>query len=130
MFKGGDSLIIETNLGEGGRVVAHLHFVLLDPDEVTGNTIIVNIVSLTSPRQVQTVVLDQSERHSFLRQKSFVNYSRAMIVSVSAMRELVDRRKARLSDPIPAKLLARMGRPGTVGTHSRRSPHVLQRPCV
>src|SRR3990172_8172521 len=101
MFKGGDSLIIETNLGEGGRVVAHLHFVLLDPDEVTGNTIIVNIESLTSPRQDQTVVLDQSERHSFLRQKSFVNYSRAMIVSVSAMRELVDRRKARLSDPIP-----------------------------
>ncbi len=107
MFKGGDCLHIETNIGEGGRVQTHLHFVLLDPEAITGMTIIVDLETLDSERQDHTTILKKGE-HPFIDRGSFVNYSRAKIRSVDQLNALVKSLKARRGDPLDPGIYERV----------------------
>ena len=106
-MKQGDCLLIETGRRQGGSMQAHLFVVLLDPSEHNGNTIIVSVESLRSERHDRTTVLRQGD-HEFIRQESYVNYSRAAIVSVAHLEGLIQAKSARMRKPFREELVAKI----------------------
>ncbi len=106
MFKGGDSLLIETNTGAYG-VLSHLFFLILDPDPTTGETVIVNIERHDSPRQDTTVLLQKGD-HPFVNEETIVNYFRASVTTVQKLQALVAANKAKPREPACQELLDRL----------------------
>lgn len=109
MFSAGDCLLIETNESEGGRIVAHLHVVLLDPQEHTHNTIIVCIETLNSEKQDQTTLLTPGE-HDFIVTTSYVNYRRARICSTDDLDQSIEKGAAHRRAPASPALLEKIRR--------------------
>jgi hypothetical protein len=118
MCKRGDCLIIETGKAEGGRNRAHLFFVLMDPYGEEERTIIVDMETLDSPKQDQTTLLKEGEQE-FVRHNSYINYSRARIVTVARLRALLKERRARRHSLCDPDLLARITAGLTKSTHTR-----------
>ncbi len=89
------------------RINHHLHIVLLDYEDFSGTTVIVNIETLDSPRQEQTTVLEAG-CHPFVTHKSYVNYRRAQTYSRASLDQLVRNGDAVPKEPMPHEVLKRI----------------------
>ncbi len=107
MLGQGDCLLIETNVDKDGLIQAHLFVVVLEPQEHTNTTIIVNIETLRSRKQDQTTVLRAGE-HEFITSDSFVNYRRARIVSADDLDRLIEEGEAKVKPAVDSKVLERI----------------------
>jgi hypothetical protein len=75
----GDCFLIQTYFDLGGSKAAHLFVIVLEWEEHTRNTIIVNIDTLQR-KSDHTTILDRGD-HEFIKHPSFVNYRKARIIS-------------------------------------------------
>ena len=107
MLKLGDCLLFKTNFDEFGFIQNHLFIIVLEPQGITQNIIIVNIDKHTSPKQDQTTILQPGD-HDFINLQSYVNYGRAKIISYDKLEEYVRRGEARLYPPLENILLQRV----------------------
>lgn len=123
MAGAGDCFWIETNYSEEGTLVGHLFVVILDPEEITKNTIIVPIDTLRSKKQDQTTILDPGD-HEFVKTKSFLNYNRAKIRSVTFIEQMIESGKAKIQPPMKPDVLDRIIR------GLRKSEHTPQEVLV
>jgi hypothetical protein len=90
-----------------GYVKPHLHVVLLDYDQYSGTTVIVNIETFDSPKQDGTTVL-QSGDHPFIDHPSYVNYRRGRTAGKSDIERWVKQGVAIPMDAMPVATLERI----------------------
>ena len=107
MLEAGDCFLIETNYSEDGSIVAHLHIILLPPEEHTKNTIIVQINTLRSQKQDKTMILNPGD-HEFIVNPSFVNYNRARILSITSIEAMIEQGIAKIKPPISQEILEKI----------------------
>ena len=105
-WKPGDCLLIETNLDEGGHVVSHLFVVILECNEHSEKTIIVNIQSAEGKFDRTTIL--QIGDHEFIKRVSFVNYRLARIVTKSDLDGLAKSKKAKPKQPLSEEVFQRL----------------------
>ena len=89
MFCGipGDCLLIETNK-EAGYIKSHLFVIILEAEDHTRNTIIVNIQTIQDGKYDKTVVLRKGD-HPFIKHDSYVNYRLSQIVSLNDLEQKI-----------------------------------------
>lgn len=104
----GDCLLIETNIDiDGETQQLHLHIILLEPEEYTGNTIIVVINTYRGDKHDSTTLI-QPDEYEFIVRKSYVNYRLARIISLIELQGLIDKGIAKVKTPVSQELLQRI----------------------
>lgn len=116
MLQAGDCYLITTNTDSRGYSVMHLHILILDGEEYTQNTIVVQINTFDSERQDQTTFLHPGE-HEFITKKSFVVYKRSRIRSTRDIQRNIDDGIAIPKDRFDDKIVER------IQEGIMRSPH-------
>jgi len=107
MLKPGDCLLIETNRDGFGEIQSHLYVIILEPQGQTRSTIIVNITTLNSKKQDQTIILEPGD-HDFIVNHSYVHYGRAEIVPIDHLEVLVGSGEAKQYPPLKEELFQRV----------------------
>lgn len=105
--KPGDCFLIETNLDGGGHIKHHLFVIILECNADTGETIMVNIETIRSAKADQTVVLGQGD-HEFINRPSYVNYSRAKVISLVDLQEKISHGSAIPREPMNEEVTRRI----------------------
>ncbi|MEN6435886.1 MAG: hypothetical protein ABFD58_08725 [Anaerolineaceae bacterium] len=100
MFRGrpGECLLIETNK-EVGYIKSHLFVIILNAEEHTRNTIIVNIQTIRDGKYDKTVVLHPGD-HPFIDRDSYVNYRLSRIISLDELERKIYEGTAVLKEPL------------------------------
>lgn len=107
MIEAGACLWIETKNNQGGQIIGHLFIVALEPEEFTKNTIIIPVDSLHSSKQDQTTILNCGD-HEFIKSRSFLNYNRSKIRSITDIERMIKDGSAKIKPPIDQKLLVKI----------------------
>jgi hypothetical protein len=100
----GTCFLIETNNSQDGQIIFHLFIVALEPEEFTKNTIIIPVDTLHSNKQDQTTILNCGE-HEFIKSRSFLNYNRSKIKSITDIERMIEKGTAKIRPPIDPKIL-------------------------
>lgn len=116
MAGAGDCFWIETDPEENE---GHLFVIVLDPEEYTKNTIIIPVDSYTSDKQDSTTILNPGD-HEFVKHKSFLNYNRARIRTMTFIEQMIKDGKAKTKPSMRSDILERI----TAGL--RKSEHTPQ----
>ncbi len=103
----GDCILIETNHDGGGRIVSHLFVIILECEDHTRNTIIVNVQSIRGNKYDKTVILSPGD-HPFIQHPSYINYSLAQIVSLDDLEQKLNNRTAKVISPISSAIFQKI----------------------
>ena len=93
MIEAGACLWIETKNNQGGQIIGHLFIVALEPEEFTKNTIIIPV---------------DCGDHEFIKSRSFLNYNRSKIRSITDIERMIKDGSAKIKPPIDQKLLVKI----------------------
>lgn len=107
MLQVGDCYLITTNTDSRGYNVMHLHILILDPEEFTQNTIVVQVNTFDSDKQDKTTFLYPGE-HEFITKKSFVVYKRARVRSAKDIQRNIDDGIAVTKNKFDGKIVERI----------------------
>lgn len=107
MLEVGDCFLIETNHDADGFIQSHLHIIVLEKEEFTGNTIIVVIETLRSGRTDKTTILRPGD-HEFIKKESYVNYRRSRQISTRTIEKLLQDKKAKSRASIKSDILKKI----------------------
>lgn len=104
MVKAGDCFWIETNQE---KKEGHLFVIVLEPEEFTRNTVIIPVDSYTSDKQDSTTILNPGD-HDFIKHKSFLNYNRARIRTMTSIEQMIKDGKAKTKPAVSSDILERI----------------------
>jgi hypothetical protein len=94
MFEAGNCFWIKTNNLSDATQQAHLFIIVLKCND--DKLIIVNIDKIGGRSKYdKTTILRPGEGHEFVTQDSYVNYSRAYIITTVRLTELIEEKKAK-----------------------------------
>jgi hypothetical protein len=104
--KPGDCLLIETNK-EAGNIKSHLFVIILQAENNTKNTIIVNIQTVRDGKFDKTVILHKGD-HPFIDKDSYVNYRLAKIVSLVDLNQKISDGTAVVKEPLDKEIFQKI----------------------
>ena len=88
---------------EGG----HLYFILLDPDQKSGETVVVPCCTIRDHFHDASCLLSKGE-HKFINGPSFADYYHALIVTVDEIDERIRAGVARMKASVSSQVLKRL----------------------
>jgi len=100
MLNPGDCLLIETYTDEDGNVISHLFIIVLEAQDYTNNTIIVNLSSYDRGAKHDNTTILNAGDHDFIIRESYIVYRKARIRSMNELEELINSGKAQLREPL------------------------------
>ncbi len=104
--KPGDCILIETNK-EAGYFKSHLFVIILETEDHTRNTIIVNIQTIRNGKYDKTVTLHKGD-HPFIDKDSYVNYRLSKIVSLTDLEQKITNGTAVVKPPFDSVIFEKI----------------------